>query len=184
MEIIREKIAVAVRYKCGCVHTCGHVHALALSSGHRHSMNVLFTFPQQGLSDHRIKVGRTECLCNKMNAIQVLLYVSETGSFFHTQFLSVLEDCYSDKLGTQWLLVAESRELLCFGKFSSVPEGPCQICASGYSWLLISPASVSISAMLIFSWEDIHKNIFSSVTLHAGARFFLTFCRSGIVNTI
>lgn len=74
----------------------------------------------------------------------MLLCVPETGSVFHTQLLLVLEVCYADKLGVWWLFIAQSRELLCFGKSSSVPEGPCLVCASEYSWLLISPASVSI----------------------------------------
>lgn len=90
-------------------------------------------------------MGRIGCLYNKINqsSAQVLLCVPETGSF-HTELLFVLEVCYADKLGVWWLFIAESRELLCFGKSSGVPEGPCLVCASGYSWLLISPASMSI----------------------------------------
>lgn len=131
---------------CTCVVICKfllRVQAINIAWIDEH---VLFSLSQQGLTDCRTKVGRIRCLYNKINQspTQVLLCVPETGSVFHTQLLFVLEVCYADKLGVRWLFIAESRELLCFGKSSGVPEGPCLICASGYSWLLILPASVSI----------------------------------------
>lgn len=42
------------------------------------------------------------------------------------------------------MIAIYSRELLCFGKSCCVPEGSCLLCASGYSWLLVSPARGSI----------------------------------------
>lgn len=133
------------------VHLCmWSLQALALCPGHRFCMDkhLLFPLSEQGLSDLRNKVGSIRCLYNKINqrSAQVLLCVPETGSFFHTQLLFVLKVCYADKLGLWWLFIAKAESFCVLENPPVFLKVPGWFVLRGYSWLWVSPASVSISS--------------------------------------
>lgn len=76
----------------------------------------------------------------------MLLCVPETGSFFHTQLLFVLEVCYADKLGLWWLFIAKAESCYVLENPPVFLKVPAWFVLRGYSWLWISPACVSISS--------------------------------------
>lgn len=142
---------------CSCcqawtwVHLCmWSLQALALCPGHRFCMDkhLLFPLSEQGLSDLRSRVGRIRCFYNKINksSAQVLLCVSEIDSSFHTRLLFILEVCYADKLGLWWLFIAKAESCYVLENPPVFLKVSAWFVLRGYSWLWISPASVSISS--------------------------------------